>query len=67
MSAEPCPVCAASQAMPGRRGCHTSWGGRRFEDRCDECGHMLVAHSGGDMVCAICLAVAELHPVERES
>jgi hypothetical protein len=30
--------------IPDRPPCATTWQGRRLDDPCDECGHMLVQH-----------------------
>ena len=39
--------------------CKTNWGGRQVADFCDECDHVLLAHTSA-RVCSVCDAVTAI-------
>jgi hypothetical protein len=47
--------------------CWTNWDGRRIDDPCDQCGHLLIQHvrTGSEARCLVCAWLDVLEAVAR--
>jgi len=51
---------------PDRPPCATTWQGRRVDDPCDDCGHMLIQHViDGVATCVICALLDTMEGVNE--